>query len=59
MASIATYKALVDQIIAIETRDDFNKACAAIDRAYQHGEKITFKDNEQLYRLISKVGKDF
>lgn len=59
MASIATYKALVEQIIAIETREDFDKACAAIDRAYQHGEKITFKDNEQLYRLISKVSKDF
>ena len=59
MASIATYKALVEQIIAIETKDDFDKACAAIDHAYQHGEKITYKDNEQLYRLISKVGKDF
>lgn len=59
MASIATYKALVEQIIAIETRDDMNKACAAIDRAYQHGEKISYKDNEQLYRLIGKVCKDF
>lgn len=59
MASIKTYKALVEQIIAIETKDDFNKACAAIDRAYQQGEKITFDDNEQLYRLISKVSKDF
>lgn len=59
MASIATYKALVDQIIAIETKEDFDKACAAIDRAYQHGEKITYKDNEQLYRLISKVGGEF
>lgn len=59
MASITTYKALVEQIIAIETKDDMNKACAAIDRAYQHGEKITYKDNEQLYRLIGKVCKDF
>lgn len=59
MASIATYKAPVDQIIAIETEEDVNKACAAVDRAYQHGEKITYKDNEQLYRLIGKVCKDF
>lgn len=59
MASVATYKALVEQIIAIETREDFNRACGAIDRAYQQGEKITYKDNEQLYRLISKVCPEF
>lgn len=47
MASIATYK------------EDFDKVCAAIDRAYQHGEKITYKDNEQLCRLISRVGVIF
>lgn len=59
MASIKTYKALIEQIIAIETEEDLNKACAAIDTAYQHGEKITYKDSEQLYRLISKVGRNF
>lgn len=55
MASIKTYKALVDQIIAIKTQDDVSKACAAIDNAYQHGEKISFSDNDQLYRLLSRI----
>lgn len=57
MASIKTYKALVDQIINSETQDDINAACAAIDRAYQHGEKITYQDNEQLYRLVRKISE--
>lgn len=55
MASIKTYKALVDQIIAIKTQDDVNKATAAIDTAYQRGEKITAADNDQLYRLLSRI----
>ena len=55
MASIKTYKALVDQIIAIKTQDDIDKASAAIDNAYQHGEKITAADNTQLYRLLSRI----
>lgn len=59
MASIKIYKALVEQIIEIESKDDLDKACAAIDRAYQQGEKITYKDNEQLYRLISKICPEF
>ena len=58
MASIKTYKALVDQIIAIKTQDDVSKASAAIDNAYQHGEKITWADNEQLYRLLARISKD-
>lgn len=55
MASIKAYKALVEQIISSETQEDINAACAAIDNAYQHGEKITYQDNEQLYRLVRKV----
>lgn len=58
MASIKTYKALVDQIIASKSQDDINKVSAAIDNAYQHGEKITWADNEQLYRLLARISKD-
>ena len=58
MASIKTYKALVDQIIAAKSQDDVSKVSAAIDNAYQHGEKITWADNEQLYRLLARISKD-
>ena len=58
MASIKTFKALVDQIIDAKSQDDVNKASAAIDSAYQHGEKITWADNEQLYRLLARISKD-
>ena len=57
MASPKTYKALVDQIIAIESKETYDAAYGAIENAYQHGEKITFADHEQLFRLLAKVGR--
>lgn len=46
------YKKLIQMLIEAKTRDDINKVCGAVDRAYQ-SDKITFKDNEQMYALIS------
>lgn len=48
------YKKLVGMIASIETREDFNKASGEIDRAFQ-SEKITWKDNETLYKLMQKI----
>lgn len=45
------YKKLIQMLAEAKTRDDINKVCGAVDRAYQ-SDKITFKDNEQLYALI-------
>ncbi len=55
MASINTYKGLVDQIISIKSQDDFDRVCASISNAFQHGEKISFKDYEQLYKLAERI----
>ena len=48
------YKKIVSLIIAAENIAELDKAATEIDKAYQ-AEKITYKDNEQLYDLIAKV----
>lgn len=48
------FKKLVALILEIETPDDLNHACGEINRAFQD-EKISFKDNELLYKLIQKI----
>lgn len=51
-----TYKQLVEQLSEIKTKEDLWNLCGEIDRSYQH-EKITYKDNETLYKIINNVIK--
>lgn len=51
-----TYKQLVEQLSEIKTTEDLWNLCGEIDRSYQH-EKITYKDNETLYKIINNVIK--
>lgn len=48
------YKKLVGLITDIKTSEDFNKISGEIDRAFQ-AEKITWKDNETLHKLLQKI----
>lgn len=48
------FKKLVALILEVETPDDLNHACGEIDRAYQ-AEKISYKDNKLLYKMIQKI----
>lgn len=50
MASVKVYKEIIGKFISVQTEDDLNKVCTDIDRAFQ-SEKLTWKDNEQLYKL--------
>ena len=49
-----TFKQLVDTISNISSDEDFNEACGEIDISFQH-DKISWKDHELLYKLVSKV----
>ena len=53
-----TFKELVKLFSEIETEDDFNRACGEIDNSFQH-EKINWGDHELLYKLVSKIAKQF
>lgn len=48
------FKKIVAAIAAIDTQEDFDITCGMIDNAFQQ-EKITWKDHELLYSLISKI----
>lgn len=45
---------IIEAMVIAKTQEDINKVCAMIDRAYQ-SEKITFADNELLYKMIAKI----
>lgn len=45
---------LLELIASIETETELNHVCYEIDMAYQH-EKISYQDNEILYKLINKI----
>ncbi|MBR4590053.1 MAG: hypothetical protein IKO36_05240 [Bacteroidaceae bacterium] len=47
---------LLELIASIETETKLNRICAEVDRAYQQ-EKISYKDNELLYKLINKINR--
>lgn len=51
-----TFKQLVGQLAEVKNRDDLWALCGEIDQSYQH-EKITYKDNETLYKIINNVIK--
>ena len=48
------YKKIIQMLIEAESAEDIGKVCAQISRAFQDG-KITAKDNEQLFDLVSKI----
>lgn len=56
MTNYKTFKQLVAQLSEIKTTQDLWDLCGEIDRSYQH-EKITYKDNETLYKIINNVVK--
>ncbi len=48
------YKRIIQALIEAETAEDISQVCAQITMAFQAG-KITAKDNEQLFSLVSKI----
>lgn len=48
------YKKLVQMLIDANTGQEINRAGSEIDKAFEK-EKITWKDHEQLYSLLSKI----
>lgn len=51
-----TYKQIIADIAAAETKDDLATAGGEIETSYQ-AEKITFNDLETLYKIINKLYK--
>ena len=51
-----TFKQLVAQLSNVTNRAELWELCGEIDQSYQH-EKITYKDNEILYKIINNVVK--
>ena len=56
MTNYKTFKQLVEELSNVRTKEDLNRFCFQIDMSYQHG-KITYKDNETLYRIVNNVSK--
>ena len=56
MTNYKTFKQLVEELSNVKTKEDLNRFCFQIDMSYQHG-KITFQDNETLYRIVNNVSK--
>lgn len=52
------YKKIIQMLIEAETEEDISKVCSTIDHAFQ-GEKISYKNNEQLYDLVAKIDGSF
>lgn len=48
------YKEIIEALAGVQTQADIDHICGMIDRAY-HGGKISYKDNEQLYRLVQRM----
>lgn len=48
-----TFKQLVVELSNAKTQEDLNIFCHNVDMSYQH-DKITFEDNETLYRIVNK-----
>jgi hypothetical protein len=49
-----TFKQLVKLISEIKNEQQMNEVCYQIDMSFQN-EKITFQDNEMLYKIISML----
>lgn len=51
-----TFKQLVVELSNVKTQEDCFKFCHDVDMSYQH-DKITYQDNETLYRIVNNVVK--
>jgi hypothetical protein len=51
-----TFKQLIGQLAEVKTKEDLWALCGEVDMSYQH-EKITYKDNETIYKIINNVVK--
>ena len=49
-----TFKQLIKELSEIDSKEKLYRFCFEIDLSYQH-EKITFQDNETLYKIINNV----
>lgn len=56
MKTYKTFKQLVTALSEIKTKEDLQHFCYEIDMSYQH-DKITYTDNETLYKIINNVVK--
>ena len=56
MTQYKTFKQLVVELSNVKTKEDLYTFCFDIDMSYQHG-KITYQDNETLYRIVNNVVK--
>ena len=56
MTNYKSFKQLVVELSNVKTKEDLNRFCFQIDMSYQH-DKITFQDNETLYRIVNNVSK--
>ena len=56
MTNYKTFKQLVYELSNVRTKEDLNRFCFQIDMSYQH-DKITYQDNETLYRIVNNVSK--
>jgi len=50
------YKQIIEIISTIDSLEAFNTACGEIDISFQ-ADKISWKDHEQLYKLVSRFYK--
>lgn len=56
MTNYKTFKQLVVELSNVRTKEDLYTFCGNVDMSYQHG-KITYQDNETLYRIVNNVVK--
>lgn len=56
MTNYKTFKQLVVELSNVRTKEDLYQFCCDVDMSYQH-DKITYQDNETLYRIVNNVVK--
>ena len=56
MTNYKTFKQLVVELSNVRTKEDLSRFCSDVDMSYQH-DKITYQDNETLYRIVNNVSK--
>lgn len=49
-----SFKQIISLIVIISSREEFLDVCTEIDISFENG-KISWKDHELLYELISKI----
>ena len=56
MRQYKTFKQLISQLAEVKSPEDLNILMGETDQSYQH-EKITYKDQETIYKIINNVVK--